>query len=555
MAYAGDTTTERVSRLVMSRPDTWSAWGLDTSLVGRIFAAARDFWRAAPWDAFLPFEVVEAQLPDGSAWYVAILGAAGDPPRGVAVYADLDDCRISASSGSLHEVVDKVQDRFFTVLFEAAPSLPRTMRREVARRAWPVAAPAAYPRLMAVNTPAGGLRREDAVMLAAVMGGVASLVSESRDEILDDRRRAWTDPVKGVRFARVEPLDDELDDEEGGWSFDESAWPDDEIGDRYDDAVGGMALSTSSALQEILDEAGREELAELMGRNPPPHPEEVQDVLRRASDRYNGSPQEELGGLSPEQVQRLLTADWSDPGGPLFVDRSLSGEDVSKARMLRNAWGFLDALVEEGGTRATVAGNLTRAFVARMKDSLESPHEGRDALLDSYRQVVNEEDIGYLHHLRVVLEIGGLVKRRKGLWTATREGERLRDREKAGALFAHLFETVFRRLNLMNMDAVGADEGFQYQVPFALHRFRDAGRAWATPTELAGSLLLPFVRESVPPSAHVDNAAILVERRFLAPLENLGLAERQEVPGASRAFPRYRYRTSPLYGRFLRSSP
>lgn len=554
MAYAGDTTTERVSRLVMSRPDTWSAWGLDPSLVGRVFAAARDFWRAAPWDAFLPFEVVEAELPDGSTWYVAILGAAA-PPRGVAVYADLDDCQTSASSGSLYEVVDMVQDRFFTVLFEDAPSLPRTMRREVARQAWPVAAPTAYPRLMAVNTPAGGVSREDAAMLAAIVGGVASLVSENRDEILDDRWRAWTDPASRVRFALMEPPDDEFADDEDGWLPDESAWPDDDVGDEYDDPSAGMVPSTSSTLQEILDEAGRQELTELMARNPPPDPEEVQDVLRRASDRYNRSPQRELGGLSPEQLQRLLTADWSDPGGPLFVDRSLSGEDVSKARMLRNAWGFLDALVEEGGTRATVAGNLNRAFVARLRDSLESPHEGRDTLLDSYRQVVNEEDIGYLHRLRVVLEIGGLVKRRKGLWTATREGERLRDREKAGALLAHLFETVFRRLNLMDMDAVGAGEGFQYQVPFALHRFRDAGQAWATPEELTRSLLLPLVRRSIPPSSYVDPAAILVETRFLEPLEDLGLAERQDAPGPSRAFPRYCYRTSPLYERFLQLSP
>jgi SEC-C motif len=554
MAYRGDTTTERVSRLVLSRPDTWGAWGLEPALVGRIFAAASDFWRAAPWDVFLPFDIVEAGLPDGAAWYVAILGAPG-PPRGVVLYADFDDCQTSASSDSLSDLVEKVEDRFYTVMFEGAASLPRPMRREVARGAWPVAEPAAYPRLMAVNTPAGGLSREDAAMLATVMDGVASLVRRNRDEILDDRWRTWADPSSGVRFTSVWPPADEPDDEGDGWAPDESGWPADDIGGDVDEATGNPILSNASPLQEILDEAGREELAELMGRTPPPDLAEVQDVLRRASDRHNARPQEELGGLSPEQVQGLLTADWSDPAGPLFVDRSLPASEVTGARMLRNAWAFLDGLAEEGGTRATAAGNLNRAFVARMRDVLESPHEPRDAVLDSYRQVVNEEDIGYLHLLRVVLEIGGLVKRRKSLWTATREGDRFRDRDRAGALLAHLFETVFRRLDLRGMDAVTAGEGFQYQVPFALHRFRDVGQVWATPAELAGRLLLPFVRESIPPSEHVDSAAILLERRFLAPLENLGLAERQEVPSPSRAFPRHRYRTSPLYERLLRLSP
>ncbi len=543
MVYAADTRTERVSRLVISRPDTWGAWGLDAALVGRIFASARDFWRAAPWAAFFPFEVVEAKLPDGSAWYVAILGAAGDPPCGLAVYADFDDCRLSASSASLYEIADEVEDRLYTVLFEDAPSLPRTMRREVAQRGWPVAAPAAYPRVMAVNTPAGGISREDAAMLCAVMGGVASLVEERRDEILDDRWCAWTDPASGVRFALVEGLDD-LDDEVG-----------DDLDDEYGDATDAMGPSTLSALEELLDDAGRDELTELMGRSAPPDVEEVQAVLGRASARYNQRPQEELGGLSPEQMQRLLAADWSDPGAALFLDRSLSMAEVSGARMLRNAWGFLDALVEEGGTKATGAGNLNRAVVARMMESLESPHERRDTRLASYRQVVNEEDVGYLNLLRVVLEVGGLIKRRKGLWTVTREGERLRDRERAGVLFAHLFETVFRKMNLRGMDALDAGEGFQYQIPFALHRFRDVGQVWATPGDLADSLLLPPVRQEIPPVGHVDYAAILVERRFLEPLEGLGLAERQEVPGHSRAFLRYRYRTTALYGRFLRLKP
>jgi hypothetical protein len=167
-------------------------------------------------------------------------------------------------------------------------------------------------------------------------------------------------------------------------------------------------------------------------------------------------------------------------------------------------------------------------------------------------KVLNEEDLFPLHVVRVLLELAGLVKRRAGRFSLTRRGEQLRPPQRAGALFAQLLRTHFREFNLAYLDRAGPAPGFQATVAFTLHQFGAVGAAWRQPSELTGLLLLPTARAEAATDPRYDQAALILETRFLRPLEGFGLAEGQAVPrGPGELIQRRRYRKTPLFDRVL----
>lgn len=527
---------ELPDRFVYSFPQAWAAWDLPGPLLLRLLHGAADLHRAAPWELFHESEALEAVLPDGGVWYAVALGAI-EEEKGIVVYADPDDLLLAGDVVSPTEMADLVSDRFYAITFAGADEVFRPMRKEFAARGWPLASPDAYPRLLAVNTPAGGISRHDAASLAKVLHSVAALTRASHEGAVDEPWRGWRDPGTGVELFWIEPDYDLVPDD-----LDAEGWDEE--------------LPLPAFLLDALGEEERAALHDLFAGDEPPDPEDLNAILSGATGRYNRSPQEELGGLSPEEVHRLLEGDWSEPGGPLVLDRGLPLAAVEDTRTFRNARVFVGALLRDEGTRATKAGNLNRAFVAEMRECLEWPDTWISELqredVEEHRKVVNEADVGHLHALRTLLDAAGLVKRRKGRWSATRSGEVLAADERAGELYALLFETHFRKLGPATFDRAGDAEGLRYGVPYSLRRLADVGETWRPPSELADLLLLPVVRERFPPWGTYDPAVHVLETRILEPLEGFGLVERQEVPDPEEAFwPSYRYRKTPLYDRFL----
>ncbi len=280
--------------------------------------------------------------------------------------------------------------------------------------------------------------------------------------------------------------------------------------------------------------------------------DELQIALDTVTEDYNRTPQAELGGLAPLQVHQLLSADWETPAGALTLDATLGIGELAGARELANARIFLAALRDAGGARATSAGNLNRKFVAEMVEAMVWPPRFRDDLYE-YKKVVNEEDAFPLHVLRLLLELARLVRRRKGVFGATRRGVELLADERAGDLSATLFRVQFREMNLAYLDRFAPEApGLQHTIPFALYRFALVGEKWAKAERLVPKLMLPSVRREMTPSEHSDLAALVLSSRLLWPLERFGLAETREVRGKRPNFPDREYRKTPLYDRFLR---
>jgi len=157
-----------------------------------------------------------------------------------------------------------------------------------------------------------------------------------------------------------------------------------------------------------------------------------------------------------------------------------------------------------------------------------------------------------LHTLRILLDLSGLIRKRKGRFAVTRRGRDVLSEERAGELFALLFETQFQQMNLAYLDRIEVEEEVQNGIAYSLYRLRDAAPEWRKPEDLVDSLLLPFVRESIPERRGFSLPALVLSTRLLDVLVRFGLMDIQESPGASGRKSDHRYRTTALYGRFLR---
>lgn len=374
--------------------------------------------------------------------------------------------------------------------------------------------------------------------------------------------RALADPTDPEHDDRVEWAGEDFDPEavdldeinsrlaltrpresEGGWAPDPAG-----AGSGAPGGPGSGLLSLHHRAEAMVRQAG-ELLEQFLADNPGAGPQEVTAALRSAGFEVVSSDEPEFGGLSPADVQRLIDADWQSPESAVRLDPTLSLHELESSRTLHNARLLLEMLGAEGEVKATPKGNLPRAFVARFRERMrvpEDPWEWPEA------KVLNEEDVWHLHVVRVLLELAGLVKRRKGRFSLTRTGKRLAADGRAGELFATLFRVHFQRFSLAYLDRAPEVPEFQFSTAYSLFRFREVGGDWMNRYDLAESIVLPGVGEGLTPDPIFNPLPLIVETRFLRPLEGFGLAEVQEIgrePGELEA--RNAFRKTPLYDRFL----
>lgn len=300
--------------------------------------------------------------------------------------------------------------------------------------------------------------------------------------------------------------------------------------------------SATSEMEDALQQA--------LAGNPDATIEELNAALHSASDEYNHRAQSELGGLSPAAVQRLLEADWEGPESVIRLDDGVALQDLIASRTLHDARVILAMLAERGEVKATSKGNLPREFVEAFRARMRPLPRLRDD--DTTPRMLNEEDFLPLHLPRILLEISGLVQRRKGCISRTRRGEALTADARAGALFATLVRVHFRRFNLAYLDGAADAPDFQSTIGYSLYRFSRWGDEWRTAEDSSDLLVLPGVRLTMPSSPHLDMVALIVRTRFLGPLAGFALAEERHLDAGPDDFlGEWAYRKTPLFGRVV----
>lgn len=300
---------------------------------------------------------------------------------------------------------------------------------------------------------------------------------------------------------------------------------------------------------EAMLRQAQEFLDIFLADNPDADIEEMTTALRSAGFDVLPPTGPDTGGLAPSDVQRLLEADWEGPRSAVRLDATLTGDELASSRTLYNARLCLEMLGAEGQVKATPKGNLPRTFVTRFRERMKAPKSQWDLPESS---TLNEGDVEPLHITRILLELAGLVKLRKGFFSLTRTGEKLSAEGRSSELFTTLFRVQFKRFNLEYLDGAPDLPEFQYTIGYTLFRFGQVGGEWRTTDDLAKSIVLPGVGEVLTRSPFHDPMPLIVETRFLQPLEGFGLAEVQDQewkPGTPR--PEDLFRKTPLFERFL----
>lgn len=552
-------------------PETWAAWGLPAYTVASLFRAYAVFYRAAPWRWLDDHPPVLAEWDDGTGpWSVSVLGSAMGE-YGLAVYSEGEDLEdFLDAQGPLGD--DAYDDEDYDVeddedwefeddedwdedffeggeqedLFDDAgedsgsgrrwrrnpfrnlrgwvvhlgylhrEQLSRTMVKEISRAQWKVQAVDAYPYISPVLTPGGGLQRDLVDRLIQILQGVAALADEHGSRLGASQGGVFSWEGGGLTLRCVIPP---LEEPRSG--------------------------SLPPGFEDVMEKIRSGELGSM---------DEIREAVNRRMDDLNATPQEELAGISPDQAAALLQ-DGFEEESPLRLSESLTAEELEGSAFLFNARTFLTALLEADGSPATTAGNLKRAFVAEMLEKMRFEDRYLDQLL-RVNKVINEEDVRVLHVLRINLEVGGLLKRRKGHFSLTRKGKELAKPEQGGRLMAHLFRTYFGTFNIAYGSRGGDDPSLQPVVPLLLWQIGARAREWISLRDLALQIL-PSRPGPPPPDGGPQwwPEESDLHRWVLRPLEEFGLLEERDI--APQTPPRWRpqeiqLRTTPLYEAFLR---
>ncbi len=198
--------------------------------------------------------------------------------------------------------------------------------------------------------------------------------------------------------------------------------------------------------------------------------DELNVMLSEIMLDYNRRPRHDRGGLSPEQVHHLIHADWDDSLSVFHINRDMPLEQIRPAPILHDARVFLIGIIDAGGNiKTTVKGNLPRWYIHKMIQDFSSLPEDSTWLI-GYAKALNERDISPIHIVRILLELGGLIRKQKGRFHITRQGEKLIQEKHAGELYARLFQIHFYHFNLAYLDGAPPNQALQSTIPYSFYR-------------------------------------------------------------------------------------
>jgi hypothetical protein len=511
------------------RTDRWGAWGLPPALIDHVFAAAARFHRLSPWRSIANLQAPRATMPSGREWTCCVLGAAGGE-YGLALYSESDDLATSLLGDAVDAPFAGVRGRVLSLLFGDTTDAGRAATDDARRHGWEIAGPTAWPSLMTVNSPGGGASRADVEDLVALLRALPDFVqAHGPDLVREERTGEPVDPIEWIEGQ-------------------------DGIVVRY----AGEALVHAAALEarapeilpaELADELQllfREVSNDLGGdADEAAFHDAIQARLEQTMVTRNQRPLPELGGLSPDQVKRLLASEWDDPEGAVWLREDLTLEQLGQCPVLANARTLLQVAIERGGLGATAKGNLKLDVVGALVDAWQTADSAFRIFRESATRIT-EQDVWPLHEVRVVCELAGLLRKRKHRFEITRRGRDLAVPTRAGALFALLFRTCFRKYNLAYGRATEWPE-LQYQLGFTLYQLPRVARPWRTAADLLPDVVLPHTLANPPVAGHAawDTAAFTLASHALDPLVQFGLLERRS-PGRYPSLREDQYRITPL---------
>jgi hypothetical protein len=201
-ALVGHVTGNSEQPPAMAHAQTWKGWGLSREILADLFHAAAEFWRGKPWRPLENEDLIRFSSPAAGDWTLCVMGNAGQE-FGLVMYEDPRDFERLISARSPREGFASMRGAVISLTFDRRNELPPPMRKEILAAGWEIAAPDAYPTLMTLNTPGGGISGSQAGALAAALRGAVRFVGRFRAELraADGGRLRWRDPDTGAALS------------------------------------------------------------------------------------------------------------------------------------------------------------------------------------------------------------------------------------------------------------------------------------------------------------------------------------------------------------------
>jgi hypothetical protein len=187
-------------------PGSWDAWSLPRPFVAIVFSAAADYYRRAPWRHASNFQAPLAVLPSGRTWTCSILGNGGEA-FGLALYSRPSDLFDVFAMNRPEEPFDGINGRVISLTFDSASDIGSAAFRIAHTRRLELADPATCPLLATINTPGGGVSRDEIADLITLLRALPAFAETHRAALAHEERMgdladpiAWTEPESGIVF-------------------------------------------------------------------------------------------------------------------------------------------------------------------------------------------------------------------------------------------------------------------------------------------------------------------------------------------------------------------
>ena len=281
--------------------------------------------------------------------------------------------------------------------------------------------------------------------------------------------------------------------------------------------------------------------------------EELNKHIQKTYSKKNATADPEMGGLSPDQVTRLIYFSWDNETFPIKFNKHLGISDADKSPVFRDARIFLNAILEmKGEKNTTKTSNLSRKAVKLMFDKFEFDEKFRQNTL-KYNKVLNEADVWPIHLARILCEGAGIIKRRAGKFFVVKKHLDMLSDEKAGQLYYLLFSAHFTKFNLAYRDQLPDVSGIQKTVPYTFYQLSKLAKKQMNMAGLAPRIFLPAVMKEINTQLTSPYAKVewLIRTRIIEPLEIFGLIEcsRKKQKGYSEI---EKIKKTPLFDKFMK---
>ncbi|MDP2958081.1 MAG: SEC-C domain-containing protein [Longimicrobiales bacterium] len=182
--------------------ETWRRWGRPGAEVAALFRAAAAFYRAAPWKVAHGEHPIGAWMPSGRQWIIDLMGPTG-AEFVLALYSQMTDY-LRVLEYDAPGTWERQKGRVYGMVFTHGGALRRPMHKEVSAAGWEVASPSAYPVLMSLRSPAGGICHQDWADLVALLNALPRFLADGMG--LSSPATAAVDPVSGISFLLLPDL-------------------------------------------------------------------------------------------------------------------------------------------------------------------------------------------------------------------------------------------------------------------------------------------------------------------------------------------------------------